>query len=253
MVATKWRAVFSQRGVKSATRTELKRRRLIRSSRQGRKAAGRARTLTVRPRKSNLYSIKSRMPVPEAYLTKLRYTGHINLIPSSANLVTWYTFKNSLFDPDETSIGHQPLWRDQFATMYQKYRCYGMKYRFLIQNTNTQQLAEAYILYKDDLVFDTNPDLVRERSGAKRYTLGTAQTRPTIIKGYMPSNKAYGISKGQWLHDDSYEADWGATPFKPSYLCLGVSTMNAGGATFNVCCDIVLYAKMFDRINVTQS
>lgn len=69
----------------------------------------------------------ARVGFPKTQMIKLRYvsgfTLDINVLPLGT-----YTFRaNSLFDPDVTAGGHQPLGFDQWATFYKTYVVVGSK------------------------------------------------------------------------------------------------------------------------------
>lgn len=56
---------------------------------------------------------------------KLRYVDTVSLDPGIAG-ITSYVFRcNDIYDPDYTGVGHQPLLRDEYANLYQKYRVLG--------------------------------------------------------------------------------------------------------------------------------
>jgi len=59
---------------------------------------------------------------PDRKLVKLRYVDSDVTLDAGAGLVQSKTFScNSLFDPDITSVGHQPMGYDQWSAIYQRY------------------------------------------------------------------------------------------------------------------------------------
>ncbi len=64
---------------------------------------------------------------PKRQMVRLKYSDTIRLDPGLATAAE-YTFRcNSLFDPDFTSVGHQPRTYDQWALLYNKYTVVGAK------------------------------------------------------------------------------------------------------------------------------
>nr|WPR18644.1 MAG: capsid protein [Owegonang virus 10] len=62
---------------------------------------------------------------PKSLTTKLRYCQALQLT-STSGAVNYNTFRaNSIFDPDQTGTGHQPLYHDQFYPVYNNYRVLG--------------------------------------------------------------------------------------------------------------------------------
>jgi len=54
---------------------------------------------------------KSLQPIPNRYICKMKYATHVNTTATGA-----YVFRiNSLFDPDNTGIGHQPYGYDNLT------------------------------------------------------------------------------------------------------------------------------------------
>lgn len=74
---------------------------------------------------------------PERIGTKLRYVENLYLTSNTSN-----TFRlNSLFDPNLTGVGHQPMYHDQFSLIYGKYRVKGAK--ITVKFTSNQAPATA--------------------------------------------------------------------------------------------------------------
>ncbi len=58
---------------------------------------------------------------PDRLMTKLRYSDVLNATSSSGALNTYLMRWNSTFDPDLSGTGHQPLYRDTYASVYDHY------------------------------------------------------------------------------------------------------------------------------------
>ena len=58
---------------------------------------------------------------PDRLLTKLRYHDGVDLTSTAGSQALYQLRWNSTFDPDFTSTGHQPLYRDTFASLYDQY------------------------------------------------------------------------------------------------------------------------------------
>lgn len=58
---------------------------------------------------------------PEKLLTKLRYCDYKNLTSTAGALNKYFFNWNSTFDPDNSGGGHQPLYRDTYASIYDHY------------------------------------------------------------------------------------------------------------------------------------
>lgn len=74
---------------------------------------------------------------PDTIITTMRYCDAFTRT-STLGAIGFNTFRaNSIFDPDETGLGHQPMYRDQWAGIYNSYVVIGSKItvRFARQST----------------------------------------------------------------------------------------------------------------------
>jgi len=63
---------------------------------------------------------------PDKFVTRLKYCESINL--TAAASMTNTTFRlNSIFDPNLSGVGHLPVYYDQLASLYGRYRVLGSK------------------------------------------------------------------------------------------------------------------------------
>lgn len=63
-------------------------------------------------------------PVPGKLKVRLRYNTTINLAPAAGTVANYLFRANSIFKPDFTGAGHQPIGHDQWASFYNRYRVY---------------------------------------------------------------------------------------------------------------------------------
>lgn len=61
-------------------------------------------------------------PFPFKTVATLRYSSLINLDASTSGTQSHVFRANSIFDPDQSGVGHQPYGHDQYASIYQFYR-----------------------------------------------------------------------------------------------------------------------------------
>lgn len=71
--------------------------------------------------KQSLWARVPRNPFPDRTLTKLKYVDRISLAAGGSAPANHYFRCNSLFDPDLTGVGHQPLGFDEYAKLYSHY------------------------------------------------------------------------------------------------------------------------------------
>lgn len=226
--------------------SQAKRRRVFRR-RKSRKTRGRR-----RGRRMQI----SYAPVPDRTFTKMKYVDFVNLNPSAAGTLGMvsYSFRTSIFDPDYTGLGHQPLWHDTYLAMYGSYRVYGIKYSIAFANTNTSQLCTCAIQHSTDppessaVGFTT----ILERRGTRVVTVGSNNDRPTIVSGYMATHKPYGMTKKEFIYDEDFDSVNGANPNKASFLNIYATTLNTS-AVINTRISLTYYVEFQRRAKAAQS
>ncbi len=140
---------------------------------------------------------------------------------------------NSLFKPNSTSAGHQPLYFDQYAgTWYEHYQVLGVKWTataYLDSETNTG--TDTYLtstIHDDDVA--VSPVLTSEVLESPRFqkrSMRDAQgsSRQVTLHGYVRPRR-YAVNKNA----EDYSAAVGASPADLVHLSLGYANAY-GGAT----------------------
>lgn len=205
---------------------------------------------------SAIYTKMLKMPVPDRIFTKLRYAEFFDLSPQTAGTtgLVSYSFRSSLFDPNYTGLGHQPLWHDQLQAMYGRYRVIGMKYRFVLCNTNTSQLCTMAVEQADGppQAPSVGYTTILERRGVRPVNIGPSASKPTIVSGYMHVGKPYGLSRTDFMSDEDFESNFGANPAKMSYINLYCVTQNTS-VIVNCQASITYYVEIQRRTLIGQS
>lgn len=78
---------------------------------------------------------------PQRMIAKLVYFTSGQLANSVGVYQTQMMNLNSLYDPDRSGVGHQPLGRDQWATWYNRYRVFKVDYIITFANLDPDQPA----------------------------------------------------------------------------------------------------------------
>lgn len=151
---------------------------------------------------------------PNAIITTLRYCTSISLVASAGASAIYVFSANSLFDPDVTGVGHQPMYRDQYAALYENYVVLGSKITVEFVNHNTGSGSVVSLCGDNDTTIVSALDTRSEQSNcitsamapASKHTLfmtfspekhlGTTDTDAGITAvGSSPSNQwFYGVA-----------------------------------------------------------
>lgn len=222
-------------------------RKYVRKTRRYRKRqAGPSRTV-VRSKNGN--------PFTDIYYVKLRYCDDRNLTTTSGLLTSHYYSCNSLYDPDQTGVGHQPFGFDQLCTMYNRYRVFAVKYRWTVWNTDTSVPLYLAINASNKTTADTDYNTLIERGYCKSAVLEPGGSRGTrTLSGYISVAKVNGVRFTAIRNEQDYQAYYTASPARGCYLHFyakpadGSSTVVLRGRL-----QLVFYCEMFDRAPIVGS
>lgn len=198
------------------------------------------------------YTKISKQPVAERYFTRLHYCENVVLSLALPNVLYGYQFQSSIFDPDFTGVGHQPLWHDQFNVLYDKYRVYGIKYDIMCKSDGAYVMTTITVKPNENSAQDTAQYTLLERREGPSVTLEGPNGKASRMKGYMSVAKTYGLSKKEYLNDDGFVSAMSSNPSKLAFLQIYGVTI---GGLCNVTCKVHLtyYVEFMQRVNISGS
>jgi len=202
---------------------------------------------------------------------KLNYTEVLALSAHSAASPAIVAYlSNSIYDPQNSASGWssvsghtnngQPLYRDQWAAFYYKYRVYGCKISLTWQPTTnssgtpTQTQCGRIVVYPSDAVC-TDSDIMAtaDRNYAKARTYGGVAPSQNIIQmsAYSRPNQVLGYSKKQYTYDLTTGGGLssGSNPSELTYFNIVIQSMNtAEDMSGYLQVKLTYYVQLFDRI-----
>lgn len=122
---------------------------------------------------------------PNAILTTMRYCTSVALVASAGASAIHVFSANSIFDPDVTGVGHQPMYRDQYAALYENYVVLGSKISVEFVNHNTGSGAVVSISGDNDTTIVSAVDTRTEQSNAISAAMAPA-SKNTLFMNYSP-------------------------------------------------------------------
>nr|QKN88861.1 MAG: capsid protein [Cressdnaviricota sp.]QKN88875.1 MAG: capsid protein [Cressdnaviricota sp.] len=208
----------------------------------------------------------------------LRYVETVTLNPSDGVSAVNVFCANNIFDPNYTGTGHQPMFYDNYASLYGKYRvnyatCTMVALdnhivNAVIQNTTSGTTTGTTYVYGQNerasrmfILMDESPtdypndldNLIEEGNKRLRWRYAPQTTSSAMQKIRA---KAYPASMMNLSYrDDSLASSFGSGPAKPLFFICGVDSMDADNAdTMNYQVFITYNVTMFDFIgNQTQN
>lgn len=195
---------------------------------------------------------------PERVFTKLKYL-ELLIFTSTAGAVDDNVYKaNSLFDPNSSGVGTQPMGLDQLAVLYSRYRVFGSKITLRCTQIGTGTQAaltgSVSILSSASATPSTQPNGIPERDGGVTRTVGAGGSTLNQISASARTGTPRGETATKVRNDPNYEASTGADPAVLTYWIIYYNT--ADQATTSVCnisVDIEFDCEFFSRLQPGQS
>lgn len=177
----------------------------------------------------NLRVPRNATPFPQFRVVRHKYCDTITVGAGSAAGLrqVWQFRANSLFDPDFTGVGHQPMFHDEMAAQYGRYTVISSRIEIIIEPSAT--IARTMSLYTDDdTSFPTNPnDMMEQHKFYSSTRLDKRQT-PLILKGWYDAAKWNKTTRAALLADADQKIQTGTNPAAPvaKYFTLLIFPLN---------------------------
>lgn len=138
-----------------------------------------------RSRRSALAPIGKSMGFPKENIVRMRYCQNVTL-GSTTGILSYAQFRaNSVYDPDYTSLGHQPMTFDLYATLYNHYQVLGSKMTAtLLPNADLSTPHVCGIYLSDDITTYTTWDAFQESGRSKPKPLQSIDKPAKAIAGF---------------------------------------------------------------------
>lgn len=184
----------------------------------------------------------------------MKYADTFSVNTTTLSPVGVYRFNlNSIYDPNRTGTGHQPYGHDTFQQLYNRYRVVKCTYAIhtISANNYTIQLAA---LPSNEEVTVPNASAARENPRCRYIIQGNGSPIKTLRGSvYLPS--LMGRTKTQYMSDDRYQAQFGASPSELGLLNIYGGLIGDAAAVDEIICNIELTytVECFDVHSLAQS
>lgn len=193
--------------------------------------------------------------LPDRLYVKLRYREQLSFTTLGGAVADNVYRGNSIFDPDLTGTGGQPLGFDQWAAFYATYTVLGSSCEVTgMMNSgatayNCRQAIVPNIFSSQFGVTDQERILEQPYCASRVLTMGAAGVGQSTIKMYMSTNKIYGVVRPAVQIEDGYGALVTTNPTDTWFW--HVCNWVPGGSTQSLIQDVVLtYWVVFEGRNV---
>lgn len=194
--------------------------------------------------------------VPSSMFTKLRYNGIYSASIGTGGLSTRIWSLNNLYDPDVSGIGGQPLFFDQYTSMYRSYRVYGVKVMAVFSfgsSTNNCYHPTVCMVPSTSSSSTSDINVAVSMKGASWTTVVPSQGKARFSKYYSIASY-FGVSKKAVQGEDNFSALTGAAPANQLYFHMYAFNNDATN-TFPMTTELRLtyYVKFYSPVQVAAS
>lgn len=206
-----------------------------------------------RARQPTTLVLKGPTLIPDQMFCKLRYRATINLSDANGIFAVHNFRANSIFDPDQSGIGGQPLGRDQWNDFYQRYQVMasGITVKF-IQDQNHGANSNLCVAASDGVGVILNTLEAQEQPYAKGRVLALTSTKPVTIKNYLTTKRKFGYK--DITQEDNLQATMGNNPSEQWYWVVNAGNMTTPTQlSIDANVEVVYYVRMFDRKDLSRS
>lgn len=195
--------------------------------------------------------------MPDSMKVRLRYAETVSFTPGITGQSQYFNFVlNGLYDPSLTTVGHQPLFFDQYMLGYDHYTVLGCHYKLLLLNNDSLNTGIITITIQDNDSTLTNAEHYMEAKNTRTYTLGTnSSDNVRTIRGYVDVPRFLGKSKSSIVGSELYRGTVAVNPLENVYMQIGnhpITNLNVSGAV-KVQCILTFDAVLTERKIVAQS
>ena len=193
-------------------------------------------------------------------ILKLKYSDEFTMALPATSVGLRHAFRgNSLFDPDYTATGHQPMYFDQLCSAtgpYYRYRVAASKIYFCLQTLGTTPAASSIRV----VLFPTN-DINPPDNGypalsempRSRTRCGNASEHDIKIGHYSTTAAEWGRSR-QAVQDSDFTGEYNTNPAKQWFWYFSMySTDESTAITVYVSVKVTYYAIIFGRGRTSPS
>jgi len=170
---------------------------------------------------------------PNRLISKLRYVDTYSLSSSGGSTGKQILYLNSTFDPDNTGTGHQPLYRDTFAAIYDQYAVISADVTVTFVSNATTSPMRIGMVIDDDNSTSTTVNTLCEQSNGVNALLPNATGAPSmhVFKMHWDCKKILQIDP---FASETYKTAVGSNPTEISSLLLWAAPADLTSTTVTI-------------------
>lgn len=197
--------------------------------------------------------------VNKEFATKLKYVQiHDNTSSSGTSPTNLWFRMNSLYDPDGSGIGHQPMGFDQLVTLYGRYRVNSVQITTTILNRADSAIIVNTLPFNGAIIGPNSVSSMGERSSKKNMfiTSPAAGHNKAVRTEYIDLAKFHGVTKAAYKSGTRYSSDIGDNPAEGLNYMVSTQTNAVPGLTtfdFTVEIQMIFYCSFYEKRNMLSA
>lgn len=204
-----------------------------------------------RYRKRRNYVSMYKSPILEQCYVRLKYVEQFSTAFPTSTITGIYTYQSSLYDPRWSTGGHQPLYFDQYAALYKKYRVFGVKYRYTVMGAPSTGVT-IWVKVSSTSTGDTNLETLLERPD-RIINRGTDNNGKIVVKGYSSVANGCAVKPAEVRNNPNFASDVTTNPATVMYIIPSLYHMTGANQTMTWTVELTYYAMFFDRVDIAGS
>ena len=167
---------------------------------------------------------------PNSIITKMRYCDVLSLSGTTGAIATNAFRANSIFDPDSSGVGHQPLYHDTYAAIYDQYVVLGSKITVTFLSRTGAVCFLAGIVCDDDSTFSSTTSTRLEQNNSVTIGCGpvTSGCEVNTLTATFSPYEAFGVDA---TDDGSSSTSFGSNPTEEWFYGVWIQAADAGSTT----------------------
>lgn len=194
--------------------------------------------------KTQGYSTVPRWGFPTRLAMRHKYAELTVLTSTAGSLATYVFNANGMYDPNTTSTGHQPMYFDELAAIYNHYTVVSSFIKLTVTTgSSNNNAAQVVLALDDDSTATGNINYAAESNRSVVKTLATAQNTALVLTSRFDS-RVFGPNP---LDNDQLQGSSAANPTEAMHWIVSINSLNGGTTACNIGCEI-WYNAVWDEL-----
>lgn len=196
------------------------------------------------PFRSQGISAYPRWGFPTRLAMRHKYAELTTLTSTAGSLGTYVIKCNGMYDPNTTGGGHQPMYFDELAALYDHFTVISSFIKITLTTGSTSNAPAQVVLdLDDDATGVGNINQASEHNRAVVKTIGQSATAPVVLTSFWNA-KQFGPSP---LDNDNLQGSSAADPTELSQWILYLGSLNGQNTAVNLGIE-VWYNAIWDEL-----